>query len=422
MAMYEIISNKNVSEIVSSLRSKGYQLDMIPSDISGGVRSSFSAVLHGGGGGMLGSRNEPGVKVVIYDSGDKRRVELEALSTSPMGQKFNLKKGEQLCDQLYAELNEGSPVSEPQVEEPAPAPAPMPASEPASAPDANDMTAKPKKDDFASKFMKGFKEINPAAPSEPAVPEPAPVSVAGSESGFKEMPKPDYVKPSISADEYSAPSVGDATWRCEKCGKVNIGDSKFCGDCGTPRPDKTAASAGAASGGTGGAGGAPTPKPQPKPVNKTVIIIAAVTVLVLAVGIPILSRLSSTPSYDDEYYGDDYDDGYYDESYDDSEMSDDGYYDEDYPNNGNDSYFVIGNTYQIQTNLRVREGPGKEYRILSRDELVGDDYANSVDSKTTTDALMEKGKYVTCLGMEGDWMRIESGWICVYDEGEDLVR
>ena len=83
---------------------------------------------------------------------------------------------------------------------------------------------------------------------------------------------------------------------------------------------------------------------------------------------------------------------------------------------------MIGNTYQIQTNLRVREGPGKEYRILNRDELIGDDYANSVDSKTTTDALMEKGKYVTCLGMEGDWMRIESGWICVYDEGEDLVR
>ena len=71
MAMYEIISNKNVSEIVSALRSKGYQLDMIPSDISGGVRSSFSAVLHGSGGGMLGGRNEPGVKVVIYDSGDK---------------------------------------------------------------------------------------------------------------------------------------------------------------------------------------------------------------------------------------------------------------------------------------------------------------------------------------------------------------
>ena len=94
----------------------------------------------------------------------------------------------------------------------------------------------------------------------------------------------------------------------------------------------------------------------------------------------------------------------------------------EYLNSNPDSYYVIGSSYQIQTNLRVREGPGKEYRILNRDELSPNDYENSVDSKTTTDALMEEGKTVICLGMEGDWMRIESGWICVYDEGEILVR
>ena len=170
--MCEVISSKNVSEIVNNLRAKGYQLDMIPSDISSGVRSSFSAILHSGNGGMLGSRNEPGVKVAIYDLGNSRRVELEALSTSPMGQKFNLKKGEQLCDQLYAELNEGSPVREPQVEEPAPV------SEPAYAPKANDIPAEPENDDFSKKFMKGFKKTSPAAPSAPVAPEPTPVSVA----------------------------------------------------------------------------------------------------------------------------------------------------------------------------------------------------------------------------------------------------
>ena len=310
--MNSINTGKNVSEIVSSLRAKGFQLDMIPSDISDGIRSSFSAILHSGNGGMLGSHNEPGVKVAIYDLGNSRRVELEALSTSPMGQKFNLKKGEQLCDQLYAELNEGSSVSEPQVEEPAPV------SDPTFAPIANDTPAEPEKDDFSKKFMKGFKKISPTAPSAPVAPEPTPVSVAGAAAGFKEMPKPDYVKPSISADKYGAPSDGEATWRCEKCGKVNIGDSRFCGNCGNQRAEKKEEKPTPPSPGSG-------PKPGP---NKKIIIIAAAVVLALVVAIPVISKMSSSPSYDDEYYGEDYDDSYYDESYDDSEMSDDGYYDE----------------------------------------------------------------------------------------------
>ena len=171
-------------------------------------------------------------------------------------------------------------------------------------------------------------------------------------------------------------------------------------------------------GGNYGTGGSST---GGKPIGKY-LLIAGVVILALII-IPNLFK--SNRSYDDSYYDDEYyDDEYYDEENTDSynESDSDDYIDEGYPDNGNDSYYVIGNTYQIQTNLRVREGPGKEYRILNRDELTGDDFANSVDSKTTTDALMEKGKYVKCLGMEGDWMRIESGWICVYDEGEVLVR
>ena len=144
------------------------------------------------------------------------------------------------------------------------------------------------------------------------------------------------------------------------------------------------------------------------------LLVAGIILMVIIVGASIINSKSHYSSSDNYYY---------DEN-DDVDMNDDdySYSDEDYPNNGNDSYYVIGNSYQIQTNLRVREGPGKEYRILNRDELSPEDYENSVDSKTTTDALMEEGKTVLCLGMEGDWMRIESGWICVYDEGEVLVR
>ncbi len=88
---------------------------------------------------------------------------------------------------------------------------------------------------------------------------------------------------------------------------------------------------------------------------------------------------------------------------------------------GNSKY-KVGESYTVQTNLRVREGPGKNYRILDRSELAPDDYAKSVDSTTTTDALMEKGVKITCLEMSGDWMRISSGWVCVEDEGEVLVK
>ena len=88
---------------------------------------------------------------------------------------------------------------------------------------------------------------------------------------------------------------------------------------------------------------------------------------------------------------------------------------------GNATY-QEGKVYYVQTNLRVREGPGKTYRILDRSELLPGDYAQSVDSTTTTDALMEKGAAITCLEMQGNWMRIESGWVCVEDEGEVLVK
>lgn len=88
----------------------------------------------------------------------------------------------------------------------------------------------------------------------------------------------------------------------------------------------------------------------------------------------------------------------------------------------NNSRYNVGESYVVQTNLRVREGPGKEYRILERYELSPDDYIQSVDSDTTTDALMEKGSVITCLEMSGNWMRISSGWVCVEDEGEVLVE
>lgn len=84
-----------------------------------------------------------------------------------------------------------------------------------------------------------------------------------------------------------------------------------------------------------------------------------------------------------------------------------------------DAYFVPGRIYYTQDVLKVREGPGKNYRQLSRDELVDEDYDNSEDYP---EACLKKGSPVTCLDMSDEWMHISSGWICTFDNGEDLVK
>jgi len=84
-----------------------------------------------------------------------------------------------------------------------------------------------------------------------------------------------------------------------------------------------------------------------------------------------------------------------------------------------DSYYSAGKTYTVQDVLRVRENPDINARQLKRIELSEGDYANSADYP---DALLQKGSRVTCLEMSDNWMRIESGWICVNDGKEVLVK
>lgn len=67
----------------------------------------------------------------------------------------------------------------------------------------------------------------------------------------------------------------------------------------------------------------------------------------------------------------------------------------------------------------MRESPSKNARLLSREELSAEDYANSEDYP---EACLKKGSPVICLEMSDEWMRISSGWICTFDEGEDLVK
>lgn len=83
------------------------------------------------------------------------------------------------------------------------------------------------------------------------------------------------------------------------------------------------------------------------------------------------------------------------------------------------SGYIAGNYYTVQDVLRVRENPDINARQLKRSELASEDYANSADYP---DALLQKGSRVKCLEMSDNWMRIASGWICVNDGKEVLVK
>ena len=66
--------------------------------------------------------------------------------------------------------------------------------------------------------------------------------------------------------------------------------------------------------------------------------------------------------------------------------------------------------YKLKTNLYVRKGPGKKYKIKKRSQLTEDGKKHAV--KKSKRAILKKGTEVTCLEVRGNWMRIPSGWIC----------
>lgn len=84
-----------------------------------------------------------------------------------------------------------------------------------------------------------------------------------------------------------------------------------------------------------------------------------------------------------------------------------------------DSEYVVGNTYYTQDALRVREGPGTNYRWIYRDEMDSTEEMYCIDDDN---AVLEEDSPVECLEISGDWMRIYSGWICCFDDGERLVK
>lgn len=74
--------------------------------------------------------------------------------------------------------------------------------------------------------------------------------------------------------------------------------------------------------------------------------------------------------------------------------------------------YVKGKTYTLQFEMKVRTGPGTNYRVKTHEELTADGKQNDSDK----DGALNKGTRVTCLAYKeiGDeiWMQTPSGWIC----------
>lgn len=78
--------------------------------------------------------------------------------------------------------------------------------------------------------------------------------------------------------------------------------------------------------------------------------------------------------------------------------------------------YTVGKNYKLVENMKVRTGPGTNYRWKKRSELTTDGKNHSVAGKN---AVLRAGTVVTCLEYKNNWMRIPSGWVCCR-EGNDI--
>ena len=83
--------------------------------------------------------------------------------------------------------------------------------------------------------------------------------------------------------------------------------------------------------------------------------------------------------------------------------------------------YKVGHVYTTQVELKVRTGPGTNYRAKKHSELAKSAQAFDKDN----DGAIDKGTRVTCLSVaysESDiWIRIPSGYIAAYYKGKTYV-
>lgn len=81
-----------------------------------------------------------------------------------------------------------------------------------------------------------------------------------------------------------------------------------------------------------------------------------------------------------------------------------------------DVHYEVNGEYVLKVPLKVREEPSRDSRQKKRSEL---SESEVIKASGEEDALIKAGAIVYCEEVSGDWMRIESGWICCR-EGENV--
>lgn len=84
--------------------------------------------------------------------------------------------------------------------------------------------------------------------------------------------------------------------------------------------------------------------------------------------------------------------------------------------------YVIGNTYVLQNELKVRTGPGTSYPAKEHGHLTSGGKSSDKDK----DGALDKGTKVTCQKIEYDgediWLKCPSGWIAAYYKRNVYVK
>lgn len=230
----------------------------------------------------------------------------------------------------------------------------------------------------------------------------------------------------------------NAGWTCPNCGKVNNGTAKFCSGCGTQMQIYNTGYISRDTGMYGselyGASGGHVAEPPKRKSGALKIILLALGCIVLAVGIGFgVSHFLLLD--DDDSKSSDKETEQSTEESSDADNEGAGNTDSDYnpnaakeetqvaPSSG--SGYVVGETYTVvgKGGVKVRSTPeavANNGNQLTRSELPSTYYSQSQDAPL---ACLKEGAQVTCLEMQGDWMRIiDGGWICVQIPGETLVK
>lgn len=78
-----------------------------------------------------------------------------------------------------------------------------------------------------------------------------------------------------------------------------------------------------------------------------------------------------------------------------------------------------GNFYTVQTDLNIRSGPGTQYDKVDRSKL-----SKTMQKKTYSvkKAVLKPGERVKCKKVQGDWMKIAGGWICIRIGNEIYIK